>query len=99
MNALSRLCYLWAAITLTVCLSACARSPPSTVAAQSVEVSVPGTAKWTDTGLVVKGEPLTITATGSWTEGSTTNGPDGISTLWPDNFFNLNEIGACNVFT
>jgi hypothetical protein len=79
-------------------ISVCAPVHEATVAAPSVEVSVPGTAKWTDTQVdVVKGDLLTITATGLWTEGNTTNGPDGISKLWPDNFFNVNEIGVCNV--
>jgi hypothetical protein len=59
-------------------------------------VSVPGTANWIDTQVdVVEGDLLAITATGLWTEGDTTNGPDGIEQPWPDNFFNFADIGVC----
>jgi hypothetical protein len=64
--------------------------------AQSAGVSVPGTAKWVDTQVdIVEGELLAITATGLWTEGDTTNGPNGIEKPWPDNFFNFADLGVC----
>jgi hypothetical protein len=70
--------------------------PPPPPPAQSVVVSVPGTANWINTQVdVVEGDLLAITATGLWTEGATTNGPDGIETPWPDNFFNFADIGVC----
>src|SRR2546430_2124045 len=69
---------------------------PSMVAAQSVVVSVPGTGTWIDTHVdVMEGNLLAITATGLWTEGTTTNGPDGVQKPWPDNFFNFADIGVC----
>lgn len=70
---------------------------PSTVAAQPVVVSVPGTANWVDTQVnVMEGDLLTITATGVWTEAGTTHGPDGVEQPWADNFFNYADIGVCN---
>jgi hypothetical protein len=45
---------------------------------------------------VKAGQLLRVTATGTWTDGSTTSGPDGAKKLWPDNFFNLADLGACN---
>ena len=49
-------------------------------------------ATWTDTGLVVRaGQPLTITAAGSWQDGDSVSGPDGPGKAWPDNFLNLTD--------
>jgi hypothetical protein len=56
-----------------------------------------GATKWIATGIrVTAGELLRVTATGKWTDGSTTSGPDGAAKPWPDNFFNLADLGACS---
>lgn len=63
---------------------------------KTIRVSVPAT-HWIDTGLTVKaGDVLHITATGSWRDGSTSSGPDGAAKPWPDNFFNLANLGSCS---
>jgi hypothetical protein len=60
-------------------------------------VSVPG-AGWVPTGInVTAGDVLSITASGQWVEGGTTQGPDGQAAPWPDNFFNITDLGVCNV--
>lgn len=68
-------------------------------AQDSIQVIVPSTAQWVSTGIQVNiGDPITITASGSWTPGPPEYdwvGPDGSSQLWPDNFLNLTDIGAC----
>jgi hypothetical protein len=52
---------------------------------------------WVNTGVNVKaGQELRITAAGTWTDGSTTSGPNGSSTLDADNFFNIADLGVCN---
>ena len=66
-------------------------APPSTSAAVPVPAS-----QWTDTKLdVATRDVLGITASGSWTDGHTTSGPSGAANPWPDNFFNLADLGAC----
>jgi hypothetical protein len=42
-----------------------------------------------------RGSTSRLTATGLWTEGNTTNGPDGVGKPWPDNFFNFADLGVC----
>jgi hypothetical protein len=70
--------------------------PATTKAATAVSVSVPATGKWVDTKTDVKaGALLTVTATGSWTDGSVTSGPNGAAKQSADNFFNLADLGAC----
>lgn len=65
-------------------------------ASGSVSVSVPAK-HWIYTSVKVKvGEVLRITATGSWTDGATTSGPNGAATPSPDNFFNLADLGVCD---
>jgi hypothetical protein len=60
-------------------------------------VSVPG-AGWVATGIsVTAGDVLTITASGQWVEGVNTQGPDGQAAPWGDNFFNITDLGVCNV--
>ena len=52
---------------------------------------------WVNTGVNVKaGQELRITAAGTWTDGSTTSGPNGSSKLNADNFFNIADLGVCN---
>lgn len=59
---------------------------------------VAANAGWTNTKLDVKaGKPLSIKASGTWTDGSSTVGPNGSTKAWPDNFFNLTDLGVCNV--
>jgi len=72
--------------------------PPAAAlaASRSVKVSVPA-AQWISTGVHVNaGNLLRITATGSWSDGGTTSGPNGAAKWWPDNFFNLADLGVCN---
>src|SRR5215469_15484736 len=58
-------------------------------------VLVPATAHWRNTGVNVKaGDWLRITAAGTWTDGSTTSGPNGSAKVWPDNFLNIKDLGA-----
>jgi hypothetical protein len=86
-----------AALTLMGLLTAAAPagSAKATASARPVTVSVSAT-DWTNTGVTVTaGEVLRITATGTWTDGSTTSGPNGSAKPWPDNFFNLADLGAC----
>lgn len=55
-------------------------------------------AGWMDTQLVVKaGKSLEITAWYTWTDGNSTVGPAGSTKAWPDNFFNLTDLGVCHV--
>jgi hypothetical protein len=70
---------------------------PAGAGAPSRPVTVSVSAKdWTATPVKVKaGELLRITATGTWTDGSTTSGPNGVAQPWPDNFFNLANLGVC----
>ena len=64
--------------------------------ASASAISVPATARWTDTTVkVTTGHLLTITARGSWTDGTATSGPNGSALRWPDNFFNFADVGAC----
>jgi hypothetical protein len=73
----------------------CARTPPAAV---TVTVTVPSTVVWVDTGIVVRpGQSLEITATGLWTSGRSFVGPDGYADPWADNFFNLDDLGACGI--
>ena len=61
--------------------------------------TVPSTVQWLNTGFVVnQGDPLSITASGSWNPGSgwATVGPDGEAQDWGDNFLNLTDIGLCS---
>ena len=61
-------------------------------------LSVAANAGWTNTKLDVKaGKPFSIRANGTWTDGSSTVGPNGSTKAWPDNFFNLTDLGVCNV--
>jgi len=93
-----------AAVMLTGLLAAAAPAASARLApahgpagskAGPVTVSVSAT-KWTPTGVSVRaGELLRITATGAWTDGSTTSGPNGAAKPWPDNFFNLADLGVC----
>ncbi len=74
-----------------------APAPPQATAAQGTKQLSVAATRWIDTGLSVRaGQTLRITASGSWTDGSTTSGPDGSKQAWPDNFFNLADLGACN---
>jgi hypothetical protein len=88
---------LASALILLVTSFSVALSPATALAASGpVTVSVPAT-NWLYTGVNLSaGEVLHITAAGSWTDGATTSGPDGAVKLWPDNFFNLADLGACN---
>ena len=72
-------------------------SYPAATTATSTSAAVPVPAsQWTDTKLdVATMDVLGITATGSWTDGDTTSGPSGAANPWPDNFFNLADLGAC----
>jgi hypothetical protein len=80
---------------LPAAASAPAVAQTAQIAAKTTQITVPAT-HWVDTGLTVKaGDVLRITATGSWTDGSTTSGPDGTAKPWPDNFFNLADLGVC----
>jgi hypothetical protein len=82
-----------AVTSLLVSLSPAAAA--AAAATKAKQISVPAT-HWTDTGVTVKaGDVLRITAAGSWTDGSTTSGPDGSAKTWPDNFFNLADLGVC----
>jgi hypothetical protein len=85
------------ALVLLGLLPANASASPLTARAVAVPVTVSVSAKeWTATGINVKaGELLRITATGRWTDGSSTGGPGGVAKSWPDNFFNLTDLGAC----
>jgi len=61
-------------------------------------VSVAANAGWTNTGIDVQAtNPLMIIASGTWTDGASTVGPAGSKDAWPDNFFNLTDLGVCNV--
>jgi hypothetical protein len=86
-----------AALLLTVpLLEAVIPAAPALAASKPVTVSVPAT-NWQYSGVNVKaGQLLRITATGTWTDGATTSGPDGSTKLWPDNFFNRADLGVCN---
>ena len=70
--------------------------PGAPAAARDVSVSV--TARnWVNTGVnVTAGQELRITAAGTWTDGSTTSGPNGSAKLDADNFFNTADLGVCN---
>ena len=71
-------------------------SPSAPAAAAAVSKSVPAKG-WVNTGVNVKaGQELRITAAGTWTDGSTTSGPNGSSKLNADNFFNIADLGVCN---
>jgi pimeloyl-ACP methyl ester carboxylesterase len=76
-------------------------TPPQTTgpaARLTATVTVPATARWVDTGVRVRvGLPLKIEATGAWRPDSVTGpvGPDGAPQGWPDNFLNLDDLGAC----
>ena len=60
-------------------------------------INVPATAVWVDTGLdVATGDTLEVNAVGTWTDGTTTSEPDGSAEPWPDNFFNLADLGVCS---
>src|SRR5947209_4806625 len=68
-----------------------------TLADTVVTFNVPATAQWVNTGLrVTSGQLIDVTATGQWTDGNTTSGPDGATKLWSDNFFNTQELGVCS---
>jgi len=73
-------------------------SPPSPKTV-TVQVTVPANAIWADTGIHVSaGDIVAITASGRWTpNGVNYTGPNGFgySREWPDNFFNLADLGAC----
>lgn len=72
--------------------------PPAPAARLTATVTVPATALWVDTGVQVKaGVALKIEATGAWRPDSVTGpvGPDGAPQGWPDNFLNLDDLGAC----
>lgn len=97
-----------AVLGLGLALTGCASTPPHglssplpigtsrAAAAPAVPLSVPATARWTDTKLrVTAGQLLAIRASGSWTDGTATSGPDGSAKPWPDNFFNFADVGAC----
>jgi hypothetical protein len=75
--------------------SAAAVAKTAQLTTKTTQITVPAT-HWVDTHLTVKaGDVLRITATGSWTDGSATSGPDGAAKPWPDNFFNLADLGVC----
>jgi hypothetical protein len=75
--------------------STAAMAETAQATAKTTQLAVPAS-HWVDTGLTVKaGDVLRITATGSWTDGSTTSGPNGAAKLSPDNFFNLADLGVC----
>jgi hypothetical protein len=63
------------------------------------KVVVAATAGWVDTGVsIAPGQHLAIAADGSWTPGlpeTALVGPDGSQLTWPDNFFNLQDLGVC----
>jgi hypothetical protein len=86
------------ALVLLGLLTANASASPRTARAVAGPVTVSVSAKnWTATGVrVTAGELLRITATGRWTDGSATSGPDGAAKSWPDNFFNLADLGVCS---
>jgi pimeloyl-ACP methyl ester carboxylesterase len=72
--------------------------PPAPAARVTTTVTVPATARWVDTGVRVRaGLPLRIEATGAWRPDAVTGpvGPDGAPQGWPDNFLNLDDLGAC----
>jgi hypothetical protein len=61
---------------------------------RSATVSAAG--RWANTGITVStSRALVIAAKGTWTDGSSTSGPDGAAKLWPDNYFNLKDLGVC----
>jgi hypothetical protein len=74
--------------------------PPTPTPPATASVPVPAAAGWVSTGLnVTAGRALSVSASGSWTGGPPQTGmvgPDGSSTAWPDNFFDLQELGVCN---
>lgn len=71
-------------------------APSSTVTSSTI--SIPANTGWTDTGVNVRdGRALRIEASGSWWEGNQRLGPEGNPGPWPDNFFNLTDLGVCNV--
>jgi hypothetical protein len=74
-------------------------SPQKVSAARAqATIHVAANAGWTNTNLDVKaGKPLSIKASGTWTDGSSTVGPSGSTRAWPDNFFNLTDLGVCSV--
>lgn len=85
------------ALMLLGLLTPNASASPQAARAVASPVSVSVSAKkWTATPVKVKaGELLKITATGTWTDGATTSGPNGAAKTWPDNFFNLADLGVC----
>ena len=54
---------------------------------------------WVDTRVPVQaGQPLRVSATGSWTPSAgnaPATGPDGYAFESPDNFLNLTDLGVC----
>jgi hypothetical protein len=87
--------------TVTVILLAGASIVPGAAVRASGsagQVIVPADGRWVDTGVdVAAGHPLRITAWGTWTDGDETSGPDGSATQWPDNFFNIQDVGVCAI--
>jgi hypothetical protein len=80
-----------------------ARTPtpaPAPTAPVTAIVTVPSAAGWVNTGVTVAaGRPVTVRANGSWTAGPPESGmvgPDGSTQAWPDNYFDLQELGVCN---
>src|SRR6185437_12390430 len=72
-----------------------------TTGATSGSVTVPANVGWVNTGINLNaGDQLTIAASGSWTPGlpaTGTVGPNGSTKPWPDNYFDLQDIG-CGFF-
>ncbi|WP_433380838.1 hypothetical protein ACQPZX_16020 [Actinoplanes sp. CA-142083] len=71
---------------------------PAQADSSSNHVTVPADGSWVDTGIdVTAGGSLEITAWGRWRDGAYESGPSGSGKAWPDNFFNLSDIGFCGV--
>jgi hypothetical protein len=71
---------------------------PARADTDSAVVTVAADGSWLDTGIdVTPGGSLEITAWGRWRDGDSESGPNGADKAWPDNFFNLSDIGVCAV--
>jgi hypothetical protein len=68
--------------------------PPSP---STVSVVVTATGGWIDTGIQLgKGDSVAISASGSWAAaGEDVTGPDGYAQPGADNYFNVQDLGAC----
>jgi hypothetical protein len=94
-RAASVLLVMLIVVAVPAATTAAATARTAQTTAKTARIPVPAS-HWVNTGLAVKaGDVLRITATGSWTDGSTKSGPDGAAKPSPDNFFNLADLGVC----